>query len=129
MERKLTATIPVLTPEFVLQAMSEVYDWGLIDINIPKAHKLSLGEGIKIAIIDSGKSDHFEVQNRIVDAKDFTNSRVVNDKNGHSTFISGLISAEKNNQGIIGVAPKSELYFAKAIEDGGRGSPSALVKS
>lgn len=121
--------LPDLQIEFVYQALSEVYDWGLKDLNVPEIHKQTLGEGVKICVIDSGKSEHFEVEKNIADATNFTKSRTLLDKFGHATFIGGIISAEKNDEGIIGVAPKSKIYFAKAIDDGGSGNPAALANS
>ncbi len=122
-------TIPQIQPECVIQTFSEVYDWGLRDLNIPSIHKSTLGEGIKIAVIDSGKSEHFETEKAFVSAKNFSKSNVVTDKNGHSTFVSAIIAAEKNDEGIIGVAPKAKLYYAKAIDDSGCGDPSALANA
>lgn len=121
-------TIPTLEPEFVVQALSETYDWGSIDLGVPKIHRQTQGEGVTIAIIDSGKSNHFEVANNIVDAQNFTTSPTIDDKAGHASFCSGIISAEINNDGIIGVAPKSKLLMAKSIGDGGAGTPVELVK-
>jgi len=121
--------LPKLTPEYVMQSFSEVYDWGLRDLNIPQIHKDTLGEGIKVAIIDSGKSEHFETKSNTMAAKNFSKSNFIEDRNGHSTFVSGIIAAQKNNQGIIGVAPKAKLYFAKAMDDSGTGDPSALAKA
>lgn len=121
--------VPKITPEFVFDALSEVYDWGLMDLGIPELHKSTMGEGIKIAIIDSGKSEHFEVSHAIADSRNFSDSNTVNDRIGHSTFVSGIIAASPNSEGIIGVAPKAQLYFAKALDDGGRGNPAALTKA
>lgn len=121
-------TLPILEPEYVVQALSESYDWGAIDLGVPKIHQLTQGEGIKIAIIDSGKSNHFEVAGNLLDAENFTSSPSVDDKNGHGTFCSGIIAAEINSEGIIGVAPKSKLLMAKSIGDGGAGTPAELVK-
>lgn len=129
MNENLVIQLPDLNPEFVLQSMSEVYDWGLLDLNIPSVHKKTKGESIKIGIVDSGKSEHFETIAATVEAQNFTTSPFLEDHNGHSTFISGIIAAEQNNEGIIGVAPKSKLYFAKAMDDAGRGSPSAMVNA
>ncbi len=125
----LEARLPELLPELVVQMMSETYDWGLRDLHIPNTHKETMGEGIKIGIVDSGRSEHFELAHSISGSRNLTKSASVNDNVGHSTFVSGIIAAEKNHQGIIGVAPKSKIYFAKAIDDSGAGSPSALVRS
>lgn len=121
--------LPKVEFSHAVQAMSEVYDWGLRDLNIPEMHKLTYGEGIKIAVIDSGKPTHFDVKNNISAAENFTDSNTVEDKVSHSTFVSGIIAAEVNAQGIIGVAPKSKIHIGKALDDGGVGSPVALAKS
>lgn len=126
---KLSINLPKFTIERVLQTFSEVYDWGLRDLNVPEIHKKTLGNGIKVAVIDSGKSEHFETKDAIVASKNFSKSSTLDDKNGHSTFCAGIIAARKNDEGIIGVAPKSKLYFAKAMDDSGAGEPSALVKA
>lgn len=121
--------IPRLEIEYVVQSLAETYDWGLIDLNIPEFHKKTFGEDINICIIDSGKSEHFELENRIKDVVNLTDSNTDKDKTGHSTFTSGIVAAEVNNTGIIGVAPKANIYFAKAIGDGGNGSPDWLANS
>lgn len=127
-QSKLKLRLPDFKPKLVMQAFSEVYDWGLLDLKIPDVHKKTLGKGIKIAIIDSGKCNHFDVEPNIVDAKNFTSETSVDDVVGHSSFVSGIIAASKNDQGIIGVAPESQLYFAKSLDDSGTGDPAGLVQ-
>ncbi len=126
---KLSINLPEFTVERVLQTFSEVYDWGLRDLNVPDIHKKTLGDGIKVAVIDSGKSEHFETVDATAGAKNFSSSPFLEDKNGHATACAGIIAARKNNAGIIGVAPKAKLYFGKAMDDSGAGSPAALVKA
>lgn len=121
--------IPKLIPEHVVQSFSEVYDWGLRDLNIPDIHKQTLGENIKVAVIDSGKSNHFETIKNTIGAKNFTKEASVDDSNGHSTFCAGIIAARKNFEGIIGVAPEAKLMFGKAIDNSGRGDPSSLANA
>jgi subtilisin family serine protease len=128
-DNNLVLRLPTIEPEMVLQTMSETYDWGLIDLNIPAIHKQTMGENVKIAIVDSGKSNHFEVEPAMAGSCNFTTSPADEDRHGHSTFISGLIAAQQNNEGVIGIAPKSKIYFAKAIDDGGRGDPSCIVQA
>lgn len=123
----LTVTLPPFKIEEVVMPFSEVYDWGLIDLGIPDIHKQTMGEGIKIAIIDSGKTTHHENAHNAMAATNLSDSPVVEDRNGHSSFVSGIIGAAKDEEGIIGVAPKAQLYFSKSMNDGGSGSPSALT--
>lgn len=104
------------------------YDWGLIDLNIPEVHKKTMGEGIRIGVVDSGRPEHSDVVNNVALSKNFSSSSNDLDSRGHSTFICGLIAAEKNNKGVVGVAPSSKLYVAKVIDDTGTGDPMSLVK-
>ena len=129
MDNPFVISLPDLKPEFCLQTMSEVYDWGLLDLNIPNVHKQTMGEGIKVGIVDSGKSEHFETVHATLDWKNFTDSPVAEDRQGHSTFIAGIIAANKNNEGVIGVAPKCKLIFAKSMNDSGTGSPAAMTNA
>lgn len=129
MEPDFVIRLPELHPTTVLQTLSETYDWGALDLHIPDIHKQTMGEGIKIGVVDSGKCEHFEVQQAVKESQNFSDSHGVEDRHGHSTFISGIIAAAANNEGIIGIAPKSELYFAKAISDGGVGNPSWMVQA
>lgn len=124
-----TIQLPLIIPKMIMQSMSEVYDWGLIDLNIPQAHKETMGEDIKVAVLDSGESEHFEVQNNKAGSANFTDSPTIVDRQSHSTMCSGIIGAEKNGRGIIGVAPKCKLYFAKAMDDSGTGEPSSIVNA
>jgi len=102
----------------------EKYDWGLLDLNVPDAHKKTLGENIKICVIDSGKPNHFELDDAIAEYKNFTDGDSVDDKLAHASFVSGILAAKTNDEGIIGVAPKSKLYIAKALNDDGTGDPA-----
>lgn len=80
---KLSFDLPKYTVEHTMQTFSEVYDWGLRDLNVPDIHKKTLGEGISIAVVDSGESDHFETKDAILGAKNFSSAPGVADKNGH----------------------------------------------
>ncbi|GAF97380.1 unnamed protein product, partial [marine sediment metagenome] len=127
--RHLLIHLPDFKPKLVTHVMSEVYDWGMLDLNIPQVHKKTMGENIKVGIVDSGKSEHFETIERTKAAENFSSSEYVQDRLGHSTFCAGVVAAGKNAQGVVGVAPKSELYFAKAMGDSGKGDPAGMVRA
>lgn len=125
----LIIRLPKIKPKAVLTTLSEVYDWGHVSLNIPKIHQKTQGEGVKIGIVDSGQSTHFETQHALGKSNNFSQSPTVIDKQGHGSFVAGIIGSAKNNEGIIGVAPLSKIYYAKAMDDGGSGNPSYMVKS
>ncbi|MEP6893096.1 MAG: S8 family serine peptidase, partial [Gaiellaceae bacterium] len=70
---------------------------------------------VRIAILDSGiDGGHPELMRRIVAAKSFVGGSPRVDKEGHGTFVAGLIAAETDDGiGIAGSFPSAELLIAK----------------
>lgn len=88
------------------------------------------GKGVKICVIDTGVPDHKSVYTDLSKSEDFTHMGLY-DKHGHSTAISGIIASrlDDNFSTVQGIAPKSDMYFAKAIKDDGMGEPNAIQSS
>ena len=77
-------------------------------LGVAEAHRWSVGEGIRIAVIDTGvDSEHPDLKGRVVARRNF----VDNDMRGferdlHGTQVAGVIAALANNrEGIVGIAP------------------------
>ena len=70
---------------------------------------------VRIAILDSGiDGGHPELAARVVGAKSFVGGSPRVDKEGHGTFVAGVIAAEVNDGvGIAGSFPAAELLIAK----------------
>jgi len=84
------------------------------------------GSGVKIAILDSGCTNHRDIEFE-GDKISFCDENIVsNDKNGHSTMMAGIIKAN-NRKSIIGLAPHSKLLFAKVVNHKGECSFNSLV--
>lgn len=84
------------------------------------------GKGVRISIIDSGCPQHKDINicgEQISFCDDNSN---VDDKYGHSTMISGIIFAN-NKKSIIGIAPNSQVLFAKVANDAGECSFNSVV--
>ncbi len=45
----------------------------------------------------------------------------------HGTHVAGVIAAEDNAAGVIGVAPEADLYAVKVLDGGGSGSLSWII--
>jgi hypothetical protein len=90
---------------------------GVEEIHVPGAHRWSQGKGVTVAVIDTGvDTSHPELVGRVRLTRNFVDDdsqRFRMDR--HGTAVAGVIAALTNNhQGIIGVAPASELLALKA---------------
>ena len=51
-----------------------------------------------------------------------------NDDNGHGTHVAGIIAAQNNEIGSVGVAPDAQLYAVKVLDKNGEGNQSDVAK-
>lgn len=93
------------------------------------------GEGITIAVIDTGVAPHNDLvgrKNRIVGFKDFVNNRQTPyDDNGHGTHVSGIIAGDgySSRGKYAGIAPKSNIVAIKALDENGGGTSSDIISA
>jgi subtilisin family serine protease len=86
------------------------------------------GKGTRIAIIGTGVPTHRDLSN-ISDFQTFADKiKTPDDDHGNSTIISGVIAAN-GKHGLSGLAPNTELLFAKALSDSGAGTSNSVVAS
>ncbi len=85
------------------------------------------GEGIKVAIIDSGIDlDHPDLH--VAGGYNAINSRKsYNDDYRHGTHVAGIVAALDSEIGVIGTAPKVELYAVKVLNSRGIGFASDII--
>ena len=90
--------------------------WDLDSINAPEAWNKTLGNGVRVAVVDSGiDGDHPDLQSKIALQKDLLNNDdVANDDVGHGTHVAGTVGAATNNgRGVAAVCPGCKLLVAK----------------
>lgn len=114
----------------IIQIAGQQVGWGVTTIKANKAWKLNYnGKGVKIGIIDTGV-DTVHKDLRIAGGKSFIEGITsYRDNNGHGTHVAGIIGALDNKIGMIGVAPKSELYALKALDKDGTGYVSDVINA
>ncbi len=108
----------------------QVIDWGIQLVQAPKVWSMTKGEGMKIAILDTGVDLlHPDLQANIVKGKNFTTENPADyiDRQGHGTHCAGVVAGVDNGIGVVGVAPSAKLYIAKVLGDDGRGSIQPII--
>ncbi|MFJ7751848.1 S8 family peptidase [Peribacillus muralis] len=85
---------------------------------------------VKVAILDSGiEKKHEDLVGRIVKEYNAINPQEkVKDIYGHGTAVAGIIAANNNSKGIIGIVPKIDIYSIKILSNSGKGNIEALSK-
>ena len=94
--------------------LEDTIPYNIAKTKAPLSWNATNGSGVKIAVIDSGIAEHSDLE--IAGAASFVAGNYT-DTYGHGTEVAGVIGAVINNQGIMGVAPGSELYALKAFRD------------
>lgn len=109
----------ILTVQEVTQKMG----WEITAFNLPAAWRYAKGEGVKIAVIDTGCDlDHDDLVENLLPGKNFVDpTKPPEDDNGHGTHVTGIICASDNDIGIVGVAPKAKVIPVKALDKKGGG--------
>lgn len=106
-------TDPLASRQWYLSAVQAFDAWPQRPIFSPPA--------LRVAVIDSGiDAGHPELAGRIAAAKSFVGGSARRDRQGHGTFIAGLIAASLGNgEGIAGMAFPAQLLVAKVVRADG----------
>lgn len=107
-----------------LQDAKQKAGWNITAFDLPDAWKHSQGEGVKIAVLDTGCDlDHPDLDGNLLPGKNFSEpGKPPVDRNGHGTHVIGTICAENNDIGVVGVAPKAKVLPVKVLGDDGNGN-------
>lgn len=105
--------------------------WEIKKFNIEQQWKISEGEGVKIAVIDTGCDlDHVDIKNNLLEGKNFVEkNKDPIDRCGHGTHCAGTIAAENNGLGMVGIAPRAKVIPIKALNDNGQGDINNIVNA
>lgn len=114
-----------------IQEAKQKAGWSITKFNLPEIWKFSKGEGVKVAIIDTGVSlKHEDLANNILPGYNFVaNNDIPDDDAKHGTHCAGIIASECNSIGIIGYAPKCKIIPLKALDKHGNGDLATVAKS
>ncbi|MCX8130551.1 MAG: S8 family peptidase [Clostridia bacterium] len=107
----------------------QIIPWGIKSIKASTLWSKATGKGVKVAIMDSGIDfKHPDFGKNIKEGYNAIDPmQLPKDNLGHGTLVSGVIAAQNNEFGIVGIAPDVELYPIKVLDNFGEGEISAIA--
>jgi type VII secretion-associated serine protease mycosin len=106
--------------------------WALDKTSFESAWSLTRGQGVKVAVIDSGvDATHQDLTGSVLRGIDYVDPGTYGqiDPDGHGTHIAGIIAAHVNNGvGIDGAAPAVQILPVRVLDANGSGTASNVAK-
>ena len=115
-----------------MTAHSQTTPWGIDRIDAPEAQHTTGGDGIDVAILDTGiDPDHESLDvagGYAVEEAKGPYSEDWADDEGHGTHCAGTAAALDNEIGVLGTAPDVNLWAVKVLDNRGSGSWSGIAE-
>lgn len=126
---KSNSEILLIEDEQKVEESGQMIEWGVKAIQTQKAwNNHYTGKNVKIAIMDSGISPHADL--KIAGGQSFVSyTTSYKDDSGHGTHVAGIVGAQNNGLGIVGVAPDASLYALKVLDENGQGYLSDMISA
>jgi serine protease len=106
--------------------------WNLRSINVESAWQETKGDGVTVAVIDTGVTRVPDLQKtEFVSGYDFVNDRTqATDDNGHGTHVAGTIAqSTNNNYGVAGIAYEANIMPLKVLDSYGSGTVADIAEA
>ncbi|WP_372471650.1 S8 family serine peptidase [Micromonospora trifolii] len=109
--------------------------WHLATLNSGEANEISQGEGVTVAVPDTGVYPHPDLRANLLRGVDLTNEGGSNDgqsdRNSHGTGMAGLIAAhgQEGSRGARGIAPKAKVLPIISSTADNQSSPDNLGRA
>ena len=127
------AVVMAIDGEFSYSA-EYLESWGVARVEAPAVHAENVtGAGVKVAILDTGIDyTHVDLDANYRGGVNLVDPTTPADPfddslSGHGTHVAGVIGAELDANGIVGVAPNVSLYAVKVLDRYGYGFLSDIL--
>jgi serine protease len=132
----LTQDVEAIEPNYIYHTSVAPNDplyskqWHLLNIHAEQAWEENRGNGVTVAVIDTGVSKVPDLaKTEFVAGYDFVNDKVnADDDNGHGTHVAGTVAqSTNNNYGVAGVAYEAKIMPLKVLSGSGGGTISDIA--
>lgn len=106
------------------------YQWHLQNLHVAEAWEKTQGEGVVVAVVDTGVSENEDGFFKLLPGKDFVDGdNRPDDENGHGSHVAGSIGQKSNNGiGCAGVAPKVSILPVRVLDANGAGDNTGVAR-
>lgn len=119
-----TAVEPQVSDEYI-------NSWGVYRIFSDVAHASgNRGAGVNVAVLDTGIDyTHHDLDGNYSGGHDYVSndSDPFENHNIHGTHVAGIIAAEGDGVGVVGVAPEANIYAVRILDSAGFGTLSWII--
>lgn len=100
------------------------YQWHMAMLKVTDAWEITMGEGVVVAVVDTGVSAGDDGFHKLLPGWDFVdNDADASDLQMHGTHVAGTIGQAVNNgKGVVGVAPKVSILPVRVLDANGSGT-------
>lgn len=127
-------SLPVVMRDLPRFAQKDASDgevpWGVARVNAREAWGRTQGAGVKVAVVDTGVDyTHPDLAANYKGGYNALDSDAPPmDDHGHGTHVAGTLAAVQDGQGVVGVAPRADLYAVKVLDSRGGGRLTSIIK-
>lgn len=120
--------VKLIEEDPVVHVNAQGSNWGYNQLYMEASKSIGLtGKGVKIGILDTGINVNHPDLN-IAGGQSFVEGVTsFNDDQGHGTHVAGIIAAQDNDFGVVGIAPEAQIYAVKILDQEGQGNLSDVV--
>lgn len=113
-----------------VKMFDDTVDWGIGRVGADKVWESGSGNGITVAIVDTGiQISHPDLSSNVTPGYDFVNNDTsAVDDNGHGTHVAGIVASAMNGVGNVGSSYSASLMPIKVLNESGYGYLSDVAK-